>query len=136
MKALACLLALAAGAAQAEGLVAARTLPAGSVLTTADLILSDKAQGVSRPSDAVGQQTRVTIYEGRPILAAQLQAPRLVSRNQLVRLGFQRGPLRIEVEGRALGEGGAGDVIRVMNVVSRSTVTARIDPDGGLTVTN
>ena len=129
------LLALA-GAAQAGGLVAARTLPAGSILTAGDLILSEADHGVASPSEAIGLQTRVTVYEGRPILASQLQAPKLVARNQIVRLGYHRGALSIEVEGRALAEGAAGDTIRVMNLASRTTLSARVNEDGSLTVTN
>ena len=119
--------------AQAGTLAAARILPAGTVISAADLRAIDSARaGLSDPSQAIGLQTRITIYEGRPIQANLLQAPRLVSRNQLVRLSFLRGPLRIEAEGRVLGDGAAGDLVRVMNLDSRSTITARVMPDGSL----
>lgn len=128
---------IAAGAAaHADGWVAARTLPAGTVLTDADLIPAAGVRSIVDPAQAVGQQVRFTIYEGRPVTASGLRAPRLVERNQIVRLAFQRGALRIEAEGRALGEGAAGDVIRVMNTGSRTTITARVNPDGTLSVLN
>ncbi|MDO5705304.1 MAG: flagellar basal body P-ring formation chaperone FlgA [Paracoccus sp. (in: a-proteobacteria)] len=127
---------LAAGPAHAEGWAAARTLPAGTVISESDLMRTADARGIRDAAQVVGQQTRFTIYEGRPVTASGLRAPRLVDRNQIVRLTWQRGPLLIEAEGRALSEGAAGDVIRVMNTNSRSTVSARINPDGTVAVIN
>ncbi|MFN3274440.1 MAG: flagellar basal body P-ring formation chaperone FlgA [Paracoccus sp. (in: a-proteobacteria)] len=118
-------------------LAAARNLPAGTVITAADLRAVDSDRpGLSDPSEAIGMQTRITIFEGRPLHPTMLQAPRLVTRNQLVRVRFQRGTLRIEADGRTLSDGAAGDLIRVMNLDSRSTVTARVMPDGSVSVTN
>ena len=42
--------------------------------------------------------------------------------------------LRILTEGRALARGGVGDVIRVMNLSSRTTVSGRIAADGSVHV--
>ena len=127
------LIALLPGPSQAGVLAAARTLPAGTVISASDLRAVDSDRpGLSDPSQAIGLQTRITIYEGRPIHANLLRAPRLVSRNQIVRLSFQRGALRIETEGRLLGDGAAGDLVRVMNLDSRNTLTARVMADGSL----
>lgn len=121
---------------QAAVLAAARTLPAGTVIAAGDLRAVDSDRpGLREPSDAIGLQTRITIYEGRPIHANLLQAPRLISRNQIVRLTFQRGVLRIDTQGRAMSDGASGDVVRVMNLDSRNTITARVQPDGSLLVT-
>lgn len=115
----------------AESFVAARTLPAGTLITESDLRSdADKDKGLSDPAQIIGLQTRITIYEGRVFQGSMLQQPVLVSRNQIVRLSFQRGPLRIITEGRALEDGAAGDLIRVMNLDSRATITARIAEDG------
>lgn len=123
------------GVAAAGVLTAARTLPAGTIIAAGDLRAADGARaGLGDPSQAIGMQTRITIFEGRPLHANMLQAPRLVTRNQIVRLSFMRGGLRIDAEGRALSDGGAGEVIRVMNMNSRSTVSARVMPDGQLLV--
>ncbi len=121
-------------AAAADESVAARTLPAGTILTAADVALAPTPRAGPLPPDVIGRQTRVAIYQGRPILAAQLATPTLVARNQLVTLAYESAALRIETEGRALGAGGAGDVIRVMNLSSRATISARINPDGTVTV--
>ncbi|WP_373487298.1 flagella basal body P-ring formation protein FlgA, partial [Blastomonas sp.] len=39
-------------------------------------------------------------------------------------------------DGRALGRAGVGDVIRVMNLTSRTTVTAQIGADGAAYVSH
>lgn len=136
MRGLALLLALSAWPAHAAVLAAARTLPAGTVVTAADLRAIDGDRpGLSDPSEAIGLQTRITIQEGRPLQASLLQQPRLISRNQIRPLVFQRGALRIVTEARTLSDGAAGEVIRVMNLESRATVSALVQPDGSLLAT-
>ena len=58
----------------------------------------------------------------------------MIGRNDLVRLVFSQGGLRIMAEGRSLGRGAVGEVIRVMNIASRTTVSGRIQPDGSVEV--
>ena len=133
MRWLVLLLALAPLPAQAAVLAAARTLPAGTVITAADLRAIDGDRpGLSDPSEAIGLQTRITIHEGRPLQASLLQAPKLIARNQMHPLVFQRGALRIVTTARTLSDGAAGDVIRVMNLESRATISAVVQPDGSL----
>ncbi|VDS07323.1 flagellar basal body P-ring biosynthesis protein FlgA [Paracoccus haematequi] len=136
MRWLAFLLALAPLPASAAVLAAARTLPAGTVITAADLRAVDGDRpGLSDPSEAIGLQTRITIHEGRPLQASLLQAPKLIGRNQVHPLVFQRGGLRIVAQARTLSDGAAGDVIRVMNLESRNTISAVVQPDGSLLAT-
>lgn len=130
-------LALAPLPAQAAVLAAARTLPVGTIITAADLRAIDGDRpGLSDPSEAIGLQTRVTIREGRPLQAALLQPPRLITRNQIHPLVFQRGALRIVTQARTLSDGAAGEVIRVMNLESRTTISATVQPDGSLLALN
>ena len=133
MRWIALILALAPLPASAAVLAAARTLPAGTVIAAADLRAIDSDRpGLSDPSEAIGLQTRITIHEGRPLQASLLQPPRLISRNQMHPLIFRRGTLRIVTTARTLSDGAAGEVIRVMNLESRATVSAVIQPDGSL----
>ena len=137
MRWLVLLLALAPPPATAAVLAAARTLPAGTVITAADLRAVDGDRpGLSDPSEAIGLQTRITIHEGRLLQASLLQAPRLIARNQIHPLVFQRGALRIVTEARTLSDGAAGDVIRVLNLDSRSSVSALVQDDGSLLALN
>lgn len=122
-------------AAQAGTLTALRTLPAGTVIQAQDVAFDPSARsGLDDPADVVGKATRITVYEGRPILASNIVVPTLVDRNETVVIGYSSGGLSIQTEGRALGKGGPGDVIRVLNNASRVTLSARINPDGTLSV--
>ena len=120
----------------AESLVATRTLRAATVIGPQDIALVDAAipGALASPDAAIGRETRISIYAGRPIRAADLGAPALIERNQLISIRFVSGALSIEVEGRALARGGAGDDIRVMNLASRTTVTGRVTPEGQVVV--
>lgn len=129
------LLALTQGAL-AGSVVATRTIRAQTVITADDVALADEAiaGAVSDLRDAVGLETRVTVYPGHPLRAGDLSSPALVERNQAVRLVFQRAALTIQIEGRALDRGAVGDAIRVMNTSSKATVIAVVGADGGVYV--
>ncbi len=118
--------------ALADSLVATRTIRAQSVVQADDvtLVAATIPGALAGVEGAVGLEARVAIYAGRPIKAADLGPPALIDRNQIVSLSYQSGGLAILTEGRALARGGAGDVIRVMNIASRSTVSGRVAPDG------
>ena len=126
------LILLAAHPACADSLVATRPIRAMSVLGPADVTLVDAEidGALTDVAAAVGMEARVVIYPGRPIRAADLGPPAIVERNQIVLLTYRTAGLAILTEGRALTRGGVGDVIRVMNLTSRTTVTGQIGPDG------
>ena len=128
MKILVLALCLVGISASAQTLVATRTVRANTVLAPADLtIVSKQTSGaLSTLEEAIGRETRVVLYAGRPIKPAQLGAPALVNRNDVVTLVFRTGGLAIVTEGRALGRGGLDDSIQVMNLASRSIVEGQI----------
>lgn len=119
--------------AGADSLVATRTIRPQSILGPTDIAVTKDSSlpGVlADPAEALGREVRVALYAGRPIRADDLGPPAIIDRNQRVALSYVEGGLAITAEGRALGRGGVGDVIRVMNLSSRATVSGRIDPDG------
>jgi flagella basal body P-ring formation protein FlgA len=122
----------------ADSIVATRTVRALTVLTEADMTLvAAEIPGAMTDLDAaLGQEARVTLYAGRPIRPGDLGPPATVDRNQIVTLAYEASGLGILTEGRALERGGTGDVIRVMNVASRSTVSGQIDADGSVRVSS
>ncbi len=127
---------LIAQTAAADILVPVRTIRPKEVITGADLAMKpgDILGALSEPSDVIGQEARVALYPGRPVRAGDIGPPAIVERNDLVILTFRRGGLTISAEGRALGRGAEGELIRVMNLASRSTVTGRIAADGSVEV--
>ncbi|NAZ37290.1 flagellar basal body P-ring formation chaperone FlgA [Rubellimicrobium sp. CFH 75288] len=123
---------LLAGPAVAQSVVPVRPIPARAVLGPDDLAVAEAAHaGALRdPAEAVGLEARVALYPGRPIRPEDLAPPALVERNARITLVWRSGPLVITAEGRALGRAAAGEEVRVMNLASRTTVTARMGADG------
>ena len=122
--------------AAAEVLVPTRTIRAKEIIGAEDLMLksAEVPGSFTDPAEVIGQEARVALYAGRPIRYADIGPPAIVDRNDLVTLFFDNGPLVITTEGRALGRGAAGDVIRGMNLTSRTTVSGQIRPNGSLEV--
>lgn len=131
------LLSLLAGPVAADTVVAARTIPARAMIAPEDVLVRDQdiPGGVQNPDDIVGMEARVALYAGRPIRPGDVGFPAVVERNDIITLHYQKSGLVISTEGRALGRAGPGDVIRVMNMSSRNTVTAQIGADGAGYVT-
>ncbi|QYX57094.1 flagellar basal body P-ring formation protein FlgA [Roseovarius sp. SCSIO 43702] len=125
-------LALLASPAQAESVLAARTLRAQTIVTAQDLVVKDvEIVGAARSIDEIiGRETRIALYAGRPVRPGDVGPPAVVERNQIVPLVFDRGGLRITSEGRSLMRAGPGERIRVMNLASRITVMGRVRADG------
>lgn len=122
--------------AMADSVIATRVIRAQTILTESDMsIASAEISGaLTQIHEAIGFETRVTLYPGRPIRAADIGPPALVDRNQTVTLLYNVGALGITTEGRALARGGLGDVIRVMNMSSRTMLLGRIAEDGAVHV--
>lgn len=131
-------LVLAAGpvAALADTIVATRTIRPQAIIMPEDIAVSDAAiDGMfSHPDEVVGQEARTAIFAGRPIGPSDIGPPALVDRNQIVMMAYRKGPVTIVAEGRALGRGGVGDIVRVMNLASRATVSGYVAEDGTIRV--
>ena len=111
-------IALLALPAAADPVRANRTLRVGEIVAAADL------SGPAAPM--VGLEVRRAVYAGHPVGMADLGPPTLVRRNEVVTMNFTSGGIDLRAEGRALGDGGAGEVVEVMNLTSRRTVRATI----------
>jgi len=122
--------------ARPEALIAARTIPSHQILTASDVIVQNETiRGtLSSPDQAVGLEARVVLYAGRPIRQGDVGPAASVERNQIVTLVYRRGSLLIAADARALGRGGPGDKLRVMNLSSRSTVTGTVGENGSVYV--
>ena len=126
------------GTAMADSLVATHTIRAQSVVQAEDFtsVDADIPGALTDAASVIGLEAKVTIYAGRPITAKDIGAATLIERNQTVSLVYRSGGLSILTEGRALSRGGAGDVIKVMNLSSRTTVSGIVSPDGTVSVTS
>jgi flagella basal body P-ring formation protein FlgA len=77
-------------------------------------------------ADLVGQAARRTLHPGRPIRSADLMPPIVLTKNKLVSMVYEVGGLRLTARGRTLTDGGAGAVIKVLNIDSNRTVDALV----------
>lgn len=121
---------------RADTVVAERTIRAQAIIMAEDVGLSDAALPgmLGSLEEVLGMEARVAIYAGRPIRPGDVGPPAVIERNQTVALVYRSGALIISTEGRALGRGGVGDTIRVMNIASRTTLSGLIAADGSVHV--
>lgn len=118
------LMVLIGGEVIAEGRVAS-----GTVLTEDHL--SGDQQTIER---LVGRELKRTAFPGRPVTYADTKEPDLVDRNSIVRVLARKGQMTVETKARALGAGGAGEEILILNLESRRTVAATITGPGRVEV--
>lgn len=122
----------------ADTLTAARLIRPHAIIAPADLAIAetDIPGALSGDADIVGMEAKVTLYPGHPIRPEEIGPAALIERNQPVVLVYRNGGLTILAEARSLSRGAVGDVVRAMNLSSRSTVFGRVEPDGTISVSN
>lgn len=117
-----------------RGLVATRTLPAGTVLTAADVQPAevDLAAGnlpLQTPDLAVGRTLAHPLDAGQPLRAADLRARQWFAAGDTVRIVAVGSGFQISGEGQALGPGLEGQATRVRleggRIVSATPVAER-----------
>lgn len=121
-----------------EAVVATRTIRSQTILVRSDVVLlpGDFPEAIANISDVIGLESKVVLYEGRPIALSDIGPAAVIERNQIVTLIFIRGELLISTEARSLGRAGPGDLLRVMNLASRKTVAGTVSRDGAVIVGN
>lgn len=110
--------------------VPVRPVPAGTVLTEADLRVAEVHAArvgpltVFDPSEVIGMETRQALSPGRAVMRHAVAPPVVVERGDLVTLTFERGGLSLSVNARAMGPAPAGGSVRVVNLSSNALVNA------------
>ena len=84
-------------AAEADSVIATRTLRAQTILAQGDMAVVDAAipGALTVPAAAEGMELRVTVYAGRAIRVADIGPPAIVDRNQIVPMAYSGGALSI-----------------------------------------
>jgi len=105
---------------------AAANLRAGAIITAEDLDIRGGAPEAiaSYSASLVGLELKRNIYAGRAITKNDVKPPTLVKRNAIITVRYTKGPLLITTEGRALSAGAKGELIRIINLESKTTLTA------------
>lgn len=124
----------------AEVPVLGRPIGRGEIIAAADvewLRLKDSRLGSSTIVDAddlVGLSARRALRPGVPVRASQVRKPVVVAKGSQVTL-FLDGPgLALSARGRALEDGGRGEIVRVSNLQSNVVVEGAVAGPGQVRV--
>jgi flagella basal body P-ring formation protein FlgA len=112
--------------------VASRDLPRGQVLEKGDLNWIDMddsdvvANTVTNEEDLLGRATKHPIRAGASMRTYDIARPVAIERGKLVTIIWSTKSMNLTAQGQALEVGGVGDVIRVKNTKSKTTLTAEV----------
>ncbi len=83
---------------------------------------------------AIGMQLRHPMRAGSPLRFADLAKPDLVQRDQSVVVIYRTPGIYLTTRGKALENGAEGDVVNVMNLTSKRTLTGVVTGRGQVTI--
>ncbi len=118
-------------------LVVVRDVGRGEVLGPEDVEVragDGRAGALVDPQQAVGRRARRTLRAGSPVRARDLEVVSVIDRGGLVRLVARVGGITATTVGRALGDAGIGETVRVENLASGRTVSGIVQADGVVAV--
>ena len=127
---------LLAAPSLADVVVPTKTIRSGTIISAQDVMILDQdVQGAFQATEhVIGSETTRTLYAKRPIFASDITHPALVERNQTVMLLFETPTISIITEGRSLGRGGVGKLVKAMNLSSKTVVYGHVQGDGTIKV--
>jgi flagella basal body P-ring formation protein FlgA len=122
-----------------EAAVLARNVESKEILKSSDVVVErrPKAEVGSDPASrdrAVGMQARKQLRAGQPLRVTDLAKPDLVQRDQNVTLIYETPGIYITVRGKAVDNGTEGDVVSVMNLQSKRTVSGVVTGRGQVSI--
>ncbi|MEA2895470.1 MAG: flagellar basal body P-ring formation protein FlgA [Bradyrhizobium sp.] len=122
-----------------EAAVLARGVERNEVLKSSDVTIERRPKAevgndVAGRDGAVGMQARRQLRAGQALRVADLAKPDLVTRDQNVTLIYQSSGLYLTIRGKALEGGTDGDVVNVLNLQSKRTVSGIVVGRGQVSV--
>jgi flagella basal body P-ring formation protein FlgA len=122
-----------------EAAVLARGVERNEVLKSSDVIIERRPRAevgndVASRDRAVGMQARRQLRVGQALRTSDLAKPDLVQRDQAVTLIYESAGLYLTIRGKALEGGTEGDVVNVLNLQSKRTVSGVVVGRGQVAV--
>jgi flagella basal body P-ring formation protein FlgA len=123
-----------------ERVVAVGDLPSGQPIQAAQLMAQTRQEYPSSESFAqsidqvAGKWPRLPIRAGTDIRTDLLETPRDIMRGDTVRVEVREGGAHLELEATAEASGAFGEVIPVLNPVSKKRFPARVEGKGRVSV--
>ena len=114
-----------------EAAVLARNIDRNEVIKSSDVVVERRPKAevgtdAASRDRAVGMQARRQLRAGLALKVADLVKPDLVQRDQNVVLIYEASGLYLTIRGKALEGGTEGDVVSVLNLQSKRTVTGTV----------
>ena len=118
----------------------ARTIERNEIVKSSDVVLERRPKAevgtdAAARDRAVGMQARRQLRAGQAIRAADLAKPDLVQRDQNVTLIYEAPGIYLTMRGKALENGTEGDVVNVMNLQSKRTLSGTVTGRGQVSIT-
>jgi flagellar basal body P-ring formation protein FlgA len=122
-----------------EAAVLARNLERNEVIKSSDVAVERRPKADVGPDfasrdRAVGMQARRQLRAGQALKSADLAKPDLVQRDQTVTLIYEAAGLYLTVRGKAMEGGTEGDVVNVLNLQSKRTVSGVVIGRGQVSI--
>jgi flagellar basal body P-ring formation protein FlgA len=117
-------------AASATLAVLARAIPRGAAIEAQDAPANAPRDALSDPEALIGKTAKRALQPSTALRAADVMDTPAVRRGEPVTLLFEAGGMRLSVRGRAMGDGVAGAMIKVLNPQSNKTLDAIIEAPG------
>ncbi|GLH79653.1 flagellar basal body P-ring biosynthesis protein FlgA [Bradyrhizobium sp. SSBR45G] len=123
-----------------EAAVLTRNIDRNEMIRSGDLQIERRPRaelGGAEPASrelAVGMQMRRPVRAGQALKTTDLAKPDLVQRDQTVTLIYQTAGIYLTTRGKALEAGTEGDIVSVLNLQSKRTITGRVTGRGQVTV--
>jgi flagellar basal body P-ring formation protein FlgA len=122
-----------------EAAVLTRNVERADLLKSSDIMVERRPKteigGDAAGRDrALGMQMRRPMRAGQALKVADLTKPDLVQRDQSVSLIYQTAGLYLTTRGKAIDSGTEGDVVSVLNLQSKRTVTGVVSGRGQVTI--
>ncbi len=89
---------------------------------------------ITNANHLVGQTVKRALAAGKLLNKNDVAMPVMIEKGSAVSITLQSGLMKLTMKGRALDDGGRGDVIRVMNTKSNRSLEARVISPGKVVV--
>ena len=122
-----------------EAAVLARGVERNEVIKSSDIVIERRPKAevgadAAARDRAVGMQARRQLRAGQALRIADLAKPDLVQRDQSVTLIYETAGLYLTIRGKAQDSGTEGDVVNVLNLQSKRTVSGVVTGRGQVSV--
>src|SRR6266403_932182 len=122
-----------------EAAVLTRGVERNEVIKSSDVVVERRPKAevggdVATRDRAVGMQARKQLRLGQALRVADLAKPDLVQRDQSVTLIYEAVGLYLTIRGKALEGGTEGDVVNVLNLQSKRTVSGVVVGRGQVSI--